>query len=240
MIPTIIHQMAITKSLTWEEARLAARARKMMPSWEYRLWDNQEQLQLVRRYFPEFSDRHEAIPFGVARTDIVKYALMFVFGGFYVDTDYKFLRPLDARVLDTRCVIASEGADPQQGPPDPNYVGLGSAMLGSEPGYSFWSRLIAHIFETRRPETLTRTEDIIEATGPEVMTRFLMANRDEFHDIQILNKNDFFPDIKWFGSRSSATPETYGIHLYWGSWRNKSPSIAVRTRVRRKLNGLLS
>lgn len=240
MIPPIIHQMARTKTLTWEEARITRRMRRMMPDWQYHLWDNQDQLRLVEEHFPQYAERHAAIPFGVARTDIVKYTLMHVFGGFYVDTDYRFLRPLDEVARAPKAVLASEGADPQQGPRDPAYLGLGSAMLGSQPGYPFWSRLLDFIFETRQPEKLQRSEDIIEATGPEVMTRFYMANAAEFGDILLLDKNRFFPALSWAGTRSSANAETYGVHLYWGSWRNKSLNIALRTQLRRKLNGLLS
>ena len=239
-IPKLIHYMARTKDLTWEESRLVKRAHRMMPDWQFRLWDNQEQLQLVRDHFPQYAARHEAIPFGVARTDVVKYLLMSVFGGFYVDTDYKFFRPLDDFVLAPKAVLASEGADPQKGPRDPTYLGLGSAMLGSQPGYPFWARLIHHIFEHGSPEKLTSSEDIIEVTGPEVMTRFYMAHADQFSDMLILDKNRFFPDLRRMGTWTSATPDTYGAHLYWGSWRNKSLSIAARTQLRRKLNGLLS
>jgi len=240
VIPHIIHQMARTKDLTWEEARLLKRNRKVMPDWQFNLWTNQDQLRLVEEHFPQFAEQHAAIRFGVARTDIVKYVCMHAFGGFYVDTDYKFFRALDARVVTPRCVIASEGADPQKGPKDPTYLGLGSAMMGSEPGYPFWAQLLAHIFEHNRPETLVQSEDIIESTGPEVMTRFFMAHREEFADILLLDKNAFFPDLSHLGTRTSATADTYGVHLYWGSWRNKSLNIALRTQVRRKLNGLLA
>ena len=239
LIPKILHQMARTKKLTWEEARLTKRTRQMMPDWTYHLWDNGDQLQLVRDHFPQYAEQHGAISFGVARADIARYVCMYVSGGFYADTDYKFFRPLDQEVRASSCILPREGSDPQKGARDPDYLGLGNALLGSQPGHPFWKRLIDHVFRDMRPEALRKVEDVIETTGPEVMTRFYTAHRDEFPDVFLPEKNCFFPELSRMGTRTSATDRTYGAHLYWASWRDKSPVTAFKIQVRRKLNGLL-
>lgn len=240
MIPEIIHQTAKSRDLSWEEARLVKRLRRMLPGWEYHLWDDQDNARLVAEHFPHYSGMYDAIPYGVARSDVARYVYMHAFGGFYLDTDYKLLRPLDNQLRSPDCLIPLEGADPQDEPATPDYLGLGNAIMGSAPGHRFWGDLVTHIFECKRPHTLTRNEHIIQTTGPEVLTRFYLARAAEYPDIALPAKNRFYPRMSWLGTRTSAEPDTYGVHLHWGSWRSKSLNIAARTLLRRKLNGLLS
>jgi hypothetical protein len=239
-IPRIIHRTAPSKSLTWEERRIDRAARRMMPTWEHRLWDDADNAALLRRHLPHYADRYDAIPFGVARSDVARYVYMHAMGGFYLDTDYRLFRPLDAAVLQAPCIIPLEGADPQNEPAWPGYLGLGNAIMGSQPGHPFWLALLTHIFEVGRPDTLRRREEVIPVTGPEAVTRFYLANADRFADIALPEKNLFYPTMYRLGTRTSAGPDTYGVHLHWGAWRNKSLEVAVKTLVRRKLNGLIS
>lgn len=240
VIPKILHQTARTKEVSWEEARLAQRLRRMQPGWKYRLWDDDDNARLVAERFPEYVRRYAAIPFGVARADVARYVYLHAHGGFYLDTDYKLLRPLDDALRAAPCLIPLEGADPQGGKATPDYLGLGNAIMGSEPGHRFWGDLVRHIFEVLRPDQLRRRDAIIPATGPEAVTRFYLARADRYPDISLPEKNRFYPSMSWLGQRTSAGPDTYGVHLHWGSWRDAPPTVAAKTLVRRKLNGLLS
>lgn len=240
MIPGLVHQTAPSRRLTWEERRLTARAHRLLPDWDFRLWDDAANSELIRSRLPQFADRYEAIPFGVAKSDVARYVYMHVFGGFYLDTDYKLFRAFGEEVRQAPCLIPLEGADPQNEPAWPGYLGLGNAVMGSQAAHPFWLALLTHIFETGRPDTLTRREEVIPATGPEAVTRFYLANAREFPDIVLPEKNRFYPAMYRLGTATSADAETYGVHLHWGGWRNKSLDVAAKTLVRRKLNGLLS
>ena len=72
------------------------------------------------------------------------------------------------------------------------------------------------------------------------MTRFYLDRAGEFPDIALPEKNCFYPGMSWLATRTTAGPETYGVHLHWGSWRNQPANVALRNYARRKLNGLLS
>ena len=239
MIPRIFHQTA-RGALSWEERRLVRRLRRVAPGWDHRLWSDADNARLIGEHFPVYLDRYEAIRFGVAKSDIARYAYMHVHGGIYLDTDYRLFRPLSEHLLGQACLIPLEGADPHDGPAPPDYPGLGNAFLASRPGYPFWARLIAHIFEEQRPETIRESDWIIPATGPEALTRFYLAHAAEYPDIALPKRNDFYPRMSWLGTRTTADAETYGVHLCWARWRDQPVSVAARNLVRRKLNGLLS
>lgn len=78
MIPKIIHQTAKEKRLTWEENQLVNHLKKVLKGWEYHLWDDKENEQIVKEHFPQFLDKYKCIKRGVAKADIARYMYMYV------------------------------------------------------------------------------------------------------------------------------------------------------------------
>src|SRR5580692_3326018 len=105
MIPKIIHQTTPTKTLSWEERRMIRRMRSVLSDWEYRLWDDADNERLVVRHFPRYLSRYRSIQRGVVRADIARCMYLYVFGGFYFDTDYKIIAPIDAQTMSAPCVL---------------------------------------------------------------------------------------------------------------------------------------
>lgn len=93
MIPKIIHQTAPTKQLTWEERKLLERNKRLMPDYEFRLYDDADCQNLMERYFPQHAEAYKHIGRGVCKADIARLVFMYVFGGWYCDTDYKWITP---------------------------------------------------------------------------------------------------------------------------------------------------
>jgi mannosyltransferase OCH1-like enzyme len=240
VIPKIMHQTARSKTLAWEEERLARRLRRLLPGWTYRLWDDDDNSRLIATHFPQYAERYERISFGVAKADIARYAYLAIEGGFYFDTDYRLLKTIDDRVLRERCIIPIENVRPPGDGADPTSIELGNAIMASAPGHPFWAALIEFIFERNRPELIRDQRHIVPGTGPGAVTDFYHEHRAEYPDVAVPSKNAFQPDIACFAFRTSADRDTYGVHLHWGSWRGRSPGVAARIFLRRKLNGLFS
>lgn len=219
---------------------MARRIRRLLPDWQYRFWDDDDNARLMAEHFPDHAARYNNIAFGVAKADVARYAYMAVHGGFYFDTDYKLLKPIGPAVLEQRCVIPLEDLVPHEGPQRIEHAALGNAVMGSAQGHPFWRDLIAFIFDEKKADHITCRSEIIPATGPAAVTDFYMANRAAYPDIALPPKNAFQPDISLFAMRTSADRDTYGVHLHWGSWRGRDPLVAARIMLRRKLNGLLS
>jgi hypothetical protein len=72
------------------------------------------------------------------------------------------------------------------------------------------------------------------------VTEFYLQRADQYPEVHLPPQNEFHPSISLFALRSSADRDSYGIHLHWGSWRGRPASVAARTLLRRKINGLLS
>jgi hypothetical protein len=72
VIPKIVHQTARTKWLSPEEDRLGRRAKRLLPDWEMRLWDDRDNLDLLERHLPQFSARFKNIQRGIVKADIAR------------------------------------------------------------------------------------------------------------------------------------------------------------------------
>jgi mannosyltransferase OCH1-like enzyme len=230
VIPKILHQSARTKTLSPED-RLRRRAQRLMPDWEMRLWDDRDNLDLMERHLPQFSVRFKNIQRGVVKADIARCLYMHTFGGFYIDTDYKFSRPIPDELLRHECILpASRDADQMS----PGFR-IGNAVLGSEPGHTFWECFLTEIFASPNLETLP--EGMVEKiTGPEGLTGCYVRH-PEFHSrLYVPEKRFFHPKIRWHGISHDRGFACYGAHLCWGSWRSKRWLPKVKALLVRKLS----
>jgi len=231
MIPKIVHQTARTKLLSPEEDRLRRRFNRLMPGWDMRLWDDTDNQELMERHFPQFSERFKNIRLGVVKADIARCLYMYAFGGFYIDTDYKLLRPISEELLLHECILpASRDADPSS----PGFR-IGNAVLASEPGHKFWEYFVTDIFAHANLETIP--EGLVEkVTGPEGLTESFLRHRECHSCVHIPEKRFFHPKITWQGFSYDRGCRAYGAHLCWGSWRSKGLVPNVKTLLARKLS----
>lgn len=80
MIPKIIHQTAKSKALSWEERTLRSRAMKLMPDYEFRFYDDQDNRAIVAEHFPEYLSKYDSINKGVAKADVMRLIYMYLWG----------------------------------------------------------------------------------------------------------------------------------------------------------------
>jgi len=231
VIPKIVHQTAKTKLLSPEEDRLRRRVNRLMPGWEMRLWDDAENLDLMERHLPQFSARFKNIRRGVVKADIARCVYMHAFGGLYIDTDYKLLRPIPEELLLKQCILpASRDSDPSS----PEFR-LGNAVLASEPGHKFWEYFLTDIFANANLENLP--EGVVEkVTGPEGLTDCFLRHPECHSLVYIPEKRFFHPKITWQGFSYDRSFGAYGAHLCWGSWRSQAFVPKVKILLARKLS----
>lgn len=227
MIPKIIHQTAPTRNLTVEEHRLIARNQSLMQGWKFNLHDDADNLGIMREAFPEFAEAFQNIRRGVVQSDIARCVYLYHFGGWYMDTDYKLIRPLDDELLRHPVILPVSGTEQDQ------HLVCNSVMA-SEPGHPFWREFLAHVFSSKTLAELG--EKSVEATtGPLGLSRFYLAHKEKYPEIYLPPKPMFHPRVTLRGFSYEHFPESYGIHWCWGSWRSKNFPRAVKNYVTRKV-----
>ena len=202
----------------------------MLPNWTFRLWDDSDNQQLMDDYFPEIATRFAAIRRGVVKADIARCAYLHAYGGWYMDTDYKLLHPIDTKFLEESCILPISGED---GIESPGFR-VGNSVFASEPGFLLWSDFIADIFARFSPEELDESA-VEKVTGPEGLTDFIRPRVSQYAGIHFVPRRFFHPLITRHGLSYDKTFCSYGAHLCWGSWRSKSPLHAIKTLLVRKV-----
>jgi mannosyltransferase OCH1-like enzyme len=234
MIPRIIHQTAKSKDLTPEEQRLGVRLRALLPRWDYRLWDDSDNVKMVREHFPQYFDSFQSIKRGVVRADIARYMYLCAFGGFYFDTDYKLVKTIDDALLSAACVLPIS----RETTADPRTFRVGNAVMGSEPGFPLLTELLARLFSNHNLLQGLEEQAVEKTTGPEGLTDFLLENEGRYPGLLLVPREVFHPPHRLNGFSYARTPKTVGVHLCWGSWRTKNLPQKVRNLAIRKLTAL--
>jgi mannosyltransferase OCH1-like enzyme len=222
-IPRVVHQTAPSRQLSPFERSLLQRSRHRNPGWEFRLWDDADNRALFESHFPDRLDAYDGLPFGVMRADIARYAYMAAEGGFYIDTDYELLRPLDQFAdFDLVLPVSRE-------PGSADGFRLGNAILGSEPGNEFWVTLLDRAFADPRSKKCT-VNDIEDTTGPDFLTRVYLERADGW-GAHTPERHLFHPA----GRPSRRAEPSYGIHYTQGSWRpRQAKQLAALSKRRLK------
>ena len=230
MIPKLIHQTSASKDISFEERQLQKRFRRFLPDWELKLWDDVDNANLLLRTFPAYYAAYNKLKKGVAKSDIARILYMYVYGGFYFDTDYKLLRRIEDDILRNTCVLPISRNNDTNSPE----FRVCNSVLGSTPNYPFWKDFVCHIFETQDVDRVDEY-NIEKITGPEGLTKFYVENINRYPEIHLPRRNSFHPLITFRGLSYEKGHSSYGAHLCWGSWRTKDLARKIKTMAVRKI-----
>jgi mannosyltransferase OCH1-like enzyme len=226
MIPKKLHQTS--KSTTFEERYISKAAKKLMPDYEYKMYSDDENLALVQDVFPEYVTQYLALPAGVIRADIARCIYLFKFGGIYFDTDFKFFKRFPDTYLKHDCVLGVEELNNKSVGGDK----LGNAFMCSTKGFELWPAFIKEVFTQYNDGE----RDIVQLSGPHALTKFINAHPKLKNKIFITPQSVFYPEFNKSKTSAIKTDDTVGVHLCWGSWRNKNIIQTIRNRARRLLS----
>jgi inositol phosphorylceramide mannosyltransferase catalytic subunit len=81
--------------------------RDQHPDWQFRLWGNEE-YRTIDWVSRKQMDRFEAEGHWAGIADLMRYEILFRYGGFYVDADMACIRPLDEWLLHNHMVAVRE------------------------------------------------------------------------------------------------------------------------------------
>lgn len=94
-IPKIIHQ-------TWKDNDIPDKWKKsqsewirLHPDWLYILWTDEDIRNHISRYHPEFLELHDSYEYPIQRADMIRYFVLYDYGGVYCDLDMYPLRNIE-------------------------------------------------------------------------------------------------------------------------------------------------
>lgn len=235
MIPKIIHQTWKTSELPENLQHWHNEVKKLHPGWKINLWTDEDNLALVKEYFPQMLESYQSLEHNIMRVDIVRYMYMEVYGGYYLDLDYELLTPFDPEISDTELLLPISRI--ANGKPI-----FGNCIFGSVPKHPFWKDVLNDFYINPPLKKFYNKHKIIKLTGPEFITKIYFQNPQKYNGT-LPKSNIFHPPsnlaqlrnykeiLKNRGSR--------GIHHCEGSWLStKNPLVYVISKINSKLLGL--
>jgi len=206
-IPKVIHQIWLGGQVpeqfkpfmeTWIEAHVGR-------GWQYKLWTD-EDLKDLTLYTQDYFDKTKN--FGV-KADLLRFEILYRYGGVYIDLDFECLQPLDElhHLYDFYTALQ---------PLDSKVVQLGSALVGARPQHPIIRQYLVGIKDS------WGERGVLRRTGPVHYSRmfYLTAGRGGNRDIAF-PAGYFYP----LGCRETEVKReewikrgAYGIHHWSSVW----------------------
>lgn len=122
-IPKIIHQTWKTSEIPDQWKSSSEKYKEFVsthPGWEYKLWTDEDNRNLIKNYYPWFLEQYDNYEHGIQRADAVRYFILHKYGGIYSDLDIqpkidlnndKFLKLYEMYENDDICLTQTKSSN---------------------------------------------------------------------------------------------------------------------------------
>lgn len=206
-IERLIHQAWFGGDIPPHLAAYSQTWSKLHPAWAMCRWNDITLPRLINQSL--FDQAPDIAPnnIGQFKADILRYELLWRYGGMWVDYDFEAQKPIDGLIADVECFAAWE----QDG------VWVNNAILGSVPKHPFMKRCIDELEDSVRANPGARPNVM---TGPQYMTKLY---RDDPTGVVVFPQKLFYP-YSWneLHRQGEEFPEAYCVHHWANARRRKS------------------
>lgn len=217
-IPQQIHLVYKTYDLPEDYRSFLNIIKEFHPFWNVQVYDDMDARQIIARELPGMLPIYDAYERDIQRADLFRLAVVYLYGGFYMDFDMLCLKNMDA--LCQYALVLGE----EKTLSDEECVKLGhqfplriaNYMFGSGPRHPFWLDVLQEA-EKRSHARVLREEDVLQTTGPGLLTDVYHQVGSTYPDIELLMNPDK-KCMKWC-ERISCHFGDYAAHLHQGKWR---------------------
>ncbi len=215
MIPRIVHQTAANRDLSVQLKLLQKNIQCTLPGWTCQFYDDDQCRELVEIAFPDCLPFYDGLDTGVQRSDLFRWAAVFVHGGFYMDCDIKLHN--DLTELCTHSLVFAEEKTLTRHEAErlghQHTMRIANYMFGASRQHPWVAGLIKNM--SQKNVAVTSEFDVLESTGPGFVTRYLHENypREDWHLLK-------HPGVccERCGGQSCQFGD-YASHLHFGTWR---------------------
>ncbi|KAL4219597.1 hypothetical protein ACF0H5_022170 [Mactra antiquata] len=107
-IPHILHQIYNEKYIPTIYIEFVESFLRFNPSWQYRFWTYSSGRKLLQLRFPHLLETFDGFGNSVEKADMLRYLVLYEYGGVYADLDMEFYKPLDRLTMKYAAIIGLE------------------------------------------------------------------------------------------------------------------------------------
>ena len=218
-IPAKIHLLCKNKSIPEKYKPFYDHLVELHPEWEINIYDDDDELNLVKNHFPELLTLYQDYEFHIQRLDIFRLIIVFLEGGFYLDMDVYCLKNLS----ELRChmlVLGDERTytdrECRKYNLNPSKRQIANYMFGSIPKHPFWLEVLLESV-VRFKHKIEEEGDVLYTTGPWLLSDVYYKLINKYDDIKLI-ENKFRLCLKHCNEISCRFGD-YAVHWHMGSWR---------------------
>lgn len=95
LIPKIIHQTYIDENIPDKWKKTHQSVLDFNPSYKYVLWTDASAREFIQKNYEWFLPTFDSYPYNIMRADVIRYFVLFHYGGIYIDLDNGCLQNMD-------------------------------------------------------------------------------------------------------------------------------------------------
>ena len=188
------------------------------PDWKFCLWTDKNIPKLINAKAYKKAEKF------AMKADILRYELLYIFGGVYVDCDFLCYKNIEEKISDLRGFSAWESED---------YIAIG--LMGFVSGHPFLRDVIKQVKKNCKEQN--KQDDISAMTGPVMFTGLYETKEYNLCEIDIQTVSEYYKDLYIFPPEFCydytyqdhnakkelvKNPNSYAVHLWGNSWGNTS------------------
>lgn len=204
-LPSVFHFVWLGSDVpSWATEYMQTWSRNF-PNWKQCLWTDDHDLPLINynlyRNASKLAPGHE----GQFKSDLLRYELLYRYGGIYVDTDFECRKNFEHLLDGVDCFAAWEEQDRW----------VNNALMGATPGHPFIEALIQGLASNVQQHQGYRPNVL---TGPQYVTRLYNHFKG---DVQVFPQRLFYPYSYHEVESASLNADTYPWAFAVHHWNNK-------------------
>ena len=187
-IPRVIHQIwsNIEEPLPDFFREFMKTWRKHHPDWKYIIWDNGKMNGFIQEFYPEYWISYNSAKYNIQKWDIIRYVILYHYGGMYVDVDYECRGSLESLLENNKGCYFSGGPVFNENSLDWENNFNNSLMI-SIPQHPFMRLIIDSAFceLMMKRNYPNKFIEVLSTTGPALLTKLYKTNADN-SDVYII------------------------------------------------------
>ena len=245
-IPRILHQTWKTSEVpselqiyvdSWREHNdFSGRGAE---SWRHMFWNDTSAAAFIAREYPSFYPVYRKYRSGVEKADILRYLLLYHYGGVYADLDMECLQSFEPLLRrhsqHFSCVFGAEPHRHANNQGQRNLL-ICNALMISRPRHPFWLAVMKELREQVDGLLDWGSLTPVDTTGPVFLTRLYEEHPRLFDDAIVLPSHVFYPaednDVKYreIDIRRPKYNATFAVHRWHHLWLERKEDQPLSKR----------
>ena len=163
-IPKIIHQLWNDKFVPEPVVPYIKTWIDKHPEWNYWFWPKESQERFLRERYPEYLSIYEDYQLDIEKSDMIRFLILYEFGGVYADLDMEVVKPLDDIIKGKQCLMAASTKEVATIFLETNETYItNNALIACRPGHPLLKLVLNSFHKSKKSKT---GQDVMASTGP--------------------------------------------------------------------------